>query len=146
MKFSSSTLSALSLSTGAWFAEGKEPISRYQILPAGNGTAASPYGVVLSLEPLNGKFFVEAHKQTLSSSGSPITVELFANVEANASCVNGTLIANSTGNIVSTDYYEFQNAPAGYTPTTSDGVIGKWFVFTIKFCCVLCCLSIIPFT
>jgi len=124
MKFSSTTLLALSFNSGAWFALGKVPISRYEMLAAGDGTEASPYGEVLSLDPFNGKVFIEAHNQTFGVSGTPITIELFANVTANVSCNEGTLLANSSKNSISTDYYKYEGAPAAYTPTTSDGIIG----------------------
>ena len=101
-------------------------ISPYGILAARNGTASSPYTEALSLQPFNKKIYIKAHEQTLNS-GTKVTVELFANVTVNSPCNKGILLTSSAGNNISSNYYKYEGAPSAYTPTTSDGIIGKWF-------------------
>lgn len=90
-------------------------IGRYELLAAGNGTTNSPYGEVLSLEPLNGKVYIESHP------AANVTIELFANASGSLPCANGTLVEN--GNVTST-FEVFTGNALSYPKSTSDGQIG----------------------
>lgn len=118
MRFYFVSAVALFLNGGSASGTVQPSIGRFELLAAGNGTSLSPYGEVLSLEPLNGKVYIEAPEGYLKEG---VTVELFTNATGTIPCVNGTTVRKGNPQV---DFSAYNGNAAKYPATTSNGKIG----------------------